>query len=70
MTKPSFDLIFEIANAVKVPPAELFKTEIEDYILEDKLTSNQFEIVSETVNSAVQTAVSKALHDLKFKIEH
>ena len=66
VTKPSFDLIFSIAKALSVQAAELFK----DSVKETKLSSSQFEIVSETVNSAVNEAVSKALKDLRFRIEH
>ncbi|MBB5226223.1 helix-turn-helix domain-containing protein [Treponema ruminis] len=66
VTKPSFDLIFAIAKALSINAADLFK----DSLKETKLSSSQVEIVSETVNSAVNEAVTKALKDLRFRIEH
>lgn len=66
VTKPSFDLIFAIAKALSIQASDLFK----DSIKETKLSTSQVEIVSETVNSAVNEAVTKALKDLRFKIEH
>lgn len=68
MTKPSFDLIFSIAAALKIPADELFKSAevTEDFI------GNQFEIVKESLNSAMTAAVAKVIKDLepRFKIEH
>ena len=66
ITKPSFDLIFLIASALSIQPAELFK----DAFQESKLSLSQVAIVSDTVNTAVNEAVKKALSDLRFKIEH
>lgn len=65
-TKPSFDLIFMIAEAVQVRPEDLFKTEH----TEEDFTTSQLERVSEKVNSAVQDAVAKAITELKFSIRH
>lgn len=66
VTKPSFDLIFLIAKALSIHPSELFK----EKEMDQGLSLSQVEVVSETVNSAVTEAVSKALKDLRFKIEH
>jgi len=66
VTKPSFDLIFAIAKALSVQASDLFKNSIND----TQLSLSQMEIVSETVNTAVNEAVSKALKDLRFTIEH
>lgn len=68
MTKPSFDLIFLIANALKLPPTELFKSA---EVTQDTI-GTQFEIVKETLNSAMSDAVAKVIKDLepKFRIEH
>ena len=67
-TKPSFDLIFILASALKVPTSELFKSAevTEDFI------GSQFEIVKDTLNSAINDAVAKVINDLepKFKIRH
>ncbi|MBP3771530.1 MAG: helix-turn-helix transcriptional regulator [Treponema sp.] len=63
ITKPSFDLIYQIAKALSVPASDLFKTSIR----EDKLSASQVEIVSETVHSAINEALSKALVNLRFK---
>lgn len=68
ITKPSFDLIFAIAEAVKVPPAELFKGDI----TENDFIESQFEIVKETLNSAMNDAMEKVIKNLepKFRITH
>lgn len=66
VTKPSFDLIFLISKALSIHPADLFQESVKD----TKLSLSQMEIVSETVNSAVNEAVTKALKDLRFRIEH
>ena len=66
MTKPSFDLIFAIAKAVSVPASDLLR----ETVRETKLSVSQVEIVNETIHSAVDAAVTKALKDLKFRIEH
>ena len=68
MTKPSFDLIFSIATALKIPTEDLFKSAE----VNENLIGNQFEIVKETLNSAINDALEKVIKDLepKFKIEH
>ena len=61
-----FIVLSPIAKALSIQASDLIK----DSIKETKLSSSQVEIVSETVNSAVNEAVTKALKDLRFKIEH
>ncbi len=70
ITKPSFDLIIKIAAAIKISPSELFSSEEESFDTSEPLTNTQYEIVRDTVNSAVTQAVSDALKDLRFHIEH
>ncbi|MBQ7537936.1 helix-turn-helix transcriptional regulator [Treponema sp.] len=70
ITKPSFDLIIKIAESIKVQPAELFKTEIVSPSWEEKLSKTQVEIVKESLHSAMDEVVNKALSDIKFKIDH
>ena len=70
ITKPSFDLIIKIAEGIKVQPASLFKLEIVTAPQREKLLESQFEIVGETLNSALTETVTKVLNDIKFKIEH
>ena len=62
VTKPSFDLIFSISDALDIHPAELFSESVKD----SKLTLSQVEIVSEKVKSEVNEALDKALNDLRF----
>lgn len=66
VTKPSFDLIFSIAKSLSIHPSDLFRESIKD----TKLSVSQMEIVSKTVNTVVNEAVTKALQDLTFNIEH
>ena len=70
ITKPSFDLIIKIAEAVKIPPAEFFKTDTNDTQFPNELLNNQIEIVQESLNSAVNQAVSQTLKGLNFRIVH
>ncbi|MBR4599641.1 MAG: helix-turn-helix transcriptional regulator [Treponema sp.] len=69
-TKPSFDLIIDIALAMHIQPADLFKAESLPYFREEGLTNSQFEIVRERLDTALHEAVSKTLSDIKFKIDH
>ncbi|WP_294429341.1 helix-turn-helix transcriptional regulator [uncultured Treponema sp.] len=70
ITKPSFDLIIRIAEAIKIPPANLFKTELYDYYSADDSDDKQIEDVQESLNSAVNQAVFQTLKGLKFRIVH
>lgn len=65
ITKPSFDLIIKIAEAIKISPAELFRPEITPQHQAEYIAESQFEIVSETVNSAIHEALSTAFNNLK-----
>lgn len=67
-TKPSFDLILAIADALKIPPSELFKSSESA----QNFMGNQFEIMKESLNSAMNDAVAKIIKELepRFKIEH
>ena len=69
-TKPSFDLIIDIAKAMHIQPADLFKAETVPYYREQGLSESQFETVRERLDSAIHEAVTKTLSDIKFKIEH
>ena len=69
-TKPSFDLIIDIASAMHIQPADLFKLESASYHREQGLTNSQVEIVREKLDSALHEAVSKTLTDIKFQIDH
>ena len=68
ITKPSFDLIIKLAEAVKIPPAEFFKTDTNDIKFSDELLNNQIEIVNEALNAEMSKTVSKVLK--KFRIMH
>ncbi len=72
ITKPSFDLIYLLAKALQITPADLFSESDKnaDLILSDSQLAIVSETVNTAVNSAVTDAVSKALKDLKFKIKH
>ena len=69
ITKPSFDLIIKIAEAVNVPPSKLFDTDLREFVTNDKLTPGQFEAVKDTVHSVFNNALSMALKDLEIKME-
>ena len=71
ITKPSFELIIKIDEALKITPPDLFYTEKDNDTQKDLLTINQYEIVKETLNSVMTEAFSNAMKNLqKYKIEH
>ena len=67
LTKPSFDLIIQIALSVKVPPADFFTTDDSEFPPSDSLTNTQYEIVRETVNDEFSKALQTIMKKLKQK---
>ncbi|HAM77699.1 MAG: helix-turn-helix transcriptional regulator [Treponema sp.] len=62
MTKPSFDLIIQIANKLEVKPESLFfSPENGDFAHEisDKLSKNQLKRVKKVLSSAIYEAVEE-----------
>ena len=61
LTKPSFDLIIQIALSVKVSPAELFMEDDLNFPSPNPLTTTQYEIVRETFNDEISKAMQNAM---------
>ena len=69
LTKPSFDLIIQMAISIGVTPSEFFSTDSDDFRSKDSLTNTQYEIVRDTMSSVIDEAISTALEKLKVHVE-
>lgn len=70
-TKPSFDLLFKLADALNTSASELVKCGSDRKInYEEVFSKVQLDMVSETMNSAIKEAVENAIKQLQYEVIH